>query len=40
MGRAALVTASVLIVVGLTATAAAYLARDNEALVRLLVGSA
>jgi hypothetical protein len=40
LGRAALVSASILIVVGLTATAAAYLARGNEELVRLLVRSA
>ena len=40
VGRAALVSASILIVVGLTATAAAYLARGNEDLVRLLVRSA
>lgn len=40
VGRAALVSASILIVIGLTATAAAYLARGNEDLVRLLVRSA
>lgn len=40
LGHAALVSASILIVVGLTATAAAYLARGNEDLVRLLVRSA
>jgi hypothetical protein len=34
------VSASILIVVGLTATAAFYLARGNEDLVRLLVRSA
>jgi polysaccharide biosynthesis transport protein len=37
--RAVLVTASVLIVVGLTATVAAYLAQGNEDIVRLLVRS-
>jgi hypothetical protein len=37
VGHAALVSVSILIVVGLTATAAAYLARGNEDLVRLLV---
>jgi capsular polysaccharide biosynthesis protein len=40
LGRTALVSASILIVVGLTATLAAYLARGNEDLVRLLVRSA
>ena len=40
LGHAALVSASILIVVGLTATAAAYLARGNEEIVRLLVRSA
>lgn len=40
IGRAALVSASILIVVGLTAMAAALLARGNEDLVRLLVRSA
>jgi polysaccharide chain length determinant protein (PEP-CTERM system associated) len=40
VGRAALVSASILIVVGVTATVAAYLARGNEELVRLLVRSA
>jgi polysaccharide chain length determinant protein (PEP-CTERM system associated) len=40
IGHAALVSASILIVVGLTATVAAYLARGNEDLVRLLVRSA
>ena len=40
VGRAALVSASILIVVGLTATAAAMLAQGNEDLVRLLVRSA
>ena len=38
--RAAFVSASILIVVGLSATAAAMLARGNEDLVRLLVRSA
>jgi uncharacterized protein involved in exopolysaccharide biosynthesis len=40
VGRAALVSASILIVVGLSATVAAVLARGNEGLVRLLVRSA
>lgn len=40
VGRAALVSASILIVVGVTATVAAFLARGNEDLVRLLVRSA
>ena len=40
VGHAALVSASILIVVGLTATAAAMLAQGNEDLVRLLVRSA
>jgi succinoglycan biosynthesis transport protein ExoP len=40
VGHAALVSASILIVIGLTATAAAYLAQGNEDLVRLLVRSA
>lgn len=37
VGRAVLVSASILIVVGLTAYAAAYLAQGNEDIVRLLV---
>lgn len=40
VGRAVLVSASILIVVGLTAYAAAYLARGNEDIVRLLVHAA
>jgi succinoglycan biosynthesis transport protein ExoP len=40
IGRAVLVTASILVVVGLSATAAAYVAQGNEDLVRLLVRSA
>ncbi|HYB95941.1 MAG TPA: GNVR domain-containing protein [Vicinamibacterales bacterium] len=39
VARAALVSVSILLVVGLTATAAAYLARGNEDIVRLLVRS-
>jgi len=40
VGRAVFVSASILLVVGLTAYAAAYLARGNEDIVRLLVHAA
>ena len=40
VGRAIFVSASVLLVVGVTAYAAAYLARGNEDIVRLLVRAA
>lgn len=39
LGRAVLVTASILVVVGLTAYAAAYMARGNEDIVRLLASA-
>ena len=39
LGRAVLVTASILLVVGLTAYAAAYMARGNEDIVRLLASA-
>jgi succinoglycan biosynthesis transport protein ExoP len=40
LGRAALVSVSILLAIGLTAYAAAYLARGNEDIVRLLVHAA
>jgi hypothetical protein len=40
MARAVVVSASILLVIGLTAYAAAYLARGNEDIVRLLVHAA
>jgi polysaccharide biosynthesis transport protein len=40
LGRAVVVSASILLVIGLTAYAAAYLARGNENIVRLLVHAA
>jgi hypothetical protein len=40
VGRAVFVSASIILVVGLTAFAAAYLARGNEDIVRLLAHAA